>query len=168
MFTEDEINMIQMTHLENNAANEELMKYWGDFVDDPSLNVIPNYSTMAIQDLNDDPATDDRIFVLSFPEIEKYFGEATGPYQGNGHYPYDAMPSNPKWIAYITPSVDDKLNGAGYYDYNTKAGAWVTRTLGTDHHDEKMSVYITSEGQVFEYFTYEALFIRPAMWIARS
>ena len=165
MFTDEELNRIQLTHLENNAANEELMKYFGGFVDDTSLSIIPNYSTMAVQDLPDDPATDDKIFLLSFPEIEKYLGEATEPYQGESDYPFDSYPANSKWIAYVTESVDYNLNGAGYYDYNTRAGAWTTRTLGTDHHDEKMSVYITSSGQVFLYYTHEAMFIRPAMWI---
>ncbi|MBR5341255.1 MAG: hypothetical protein IK151_04940 [Erysipelotrichaceae bacterium] len=166
MFTDEEIARMQTTHLENKAANTELMKYWGDFVDDPNIDEIPNYSSMAVQDLPDDPDTDDKVFLLSFQEVEKYFGDASDTYQGSGGYPFDSMPYNPKWIAYITQAVEyDATVGFGMYDFNTYGGAWMTRTLSTDHHDEKMVTYITGQGQVYCYFTYIPMFIRPAMWI---
>ena len=164
MFDEDELALIQTTHLDNKAANEELMRYWGDFEDDPNLSVKPNWSTLAVQDLPDDPDTDDKVFLLSFREVEKYFGKAAGPYEGDGGYPYNTMPASRDWIAYVTESFDYNVS-FGYYDFNTLAGAWMTRTLSTDHHDEKMVTYITSEGQVMQYYTYTQLFVRPAMWI---
>ena len=168
LFTDEEIARIQTTHLENKAANEELMKYWGSFEDDPGLSVIPNWSTMAVQDLPDDPETDDRVFLLSFQEVEKYFGEAHDEYEGISGYPYDTMPANPEWIAYITQAIEyDSTIGFGMYDFNTYGGAWMTRTLSTDHQDEKMVTYITGQGQVFCYFSYVPMFIRPAMWISR-
>ena len=167
MFTDEEIAKMQTTHLENKAANAELMKYWGDFEDDPSINIIPNYSTMAVQDLEDDPDTDDKIFLLSFQEVEKYFGEATEAYEGDGAYPFDSMPASSKWIAYITQTIAYNVNtGFGMYDFNTYGGAWMTRTLCTDHHDEKMVTYITAQGQVFCYYSYVPMFIRPAVWIS--
>ena len=161
-FTDDEIAMILTTHLENNAANEELMRYFGDFQDTDSVHT---YSDMAVQDLPDDPATDDMVFLLSFQEVEKYFGTATGEYPGESDYPFDSMPASAEWLAYVSEAVDYNFAGAGYYDFNTFAGAWMTRTLATDHHDEKMVTYITGQGQVFLYFTYTPMFIRPAMWI---
>lgn len=138
------------------------MKYWGDFVD---LDSKKTFSDLAVQDLEDEKDTDDKVFLLSFQEVEKYFGEAEEAYEGDSDYPYNAMPANPKWKAMVTPSVDYNMSGAGYYDIHTRNGAWMTRTLSTDHHDEKMVTYITSEGQVFNYFTYTPMFIRPAMWI---
>lgn len=161
-FTKEELAMIKTTHLENKAANKELMKYWGDFVD---LDAKKTFSDLAVQDLEDEKDTDDKVFLLSFQEVEKYFGEAEEAYEGDSDYPYNAMPANPKWKAMVTPSVDYNMSGAGYYDIHTRNGAWMTRTLSTDHHDEKMVTYITSEGQVFNYFTYTPMFIRPAMWI---
>lgn len=166
MFTEDEIAKMQVTHLENKAANKELMAYWGDFHDDPSIAETPNYSNFAVQDLGDDPPTDDKIFLLSFQEVEKYLGKATEEYKGDSGYPFDSMPASSDWIAYITKTVEeDVTTGFGMYDTNTHAGAWMTRTLCTDHHDEKMVAYITASGQIFQYFSYTPMFIRPAMWI---
>ncbi len=166
MFTDDEIAKMQVTHLENNAANEELMAYWGEFHDDPSIAEIPNFSNFAVQDLGDDPPTDDRVFLLSFQEVEKYLGKATEEYKGNSGYPFDAMPASSDWIAYITKTVEnDAATGFGMYDTNTYAGAWMTRTLCTDHHDEKMVAYITANGQIYQYFSYAPMFIRPAMWV---
>ena len=161
-FTKEESDMIRTAHLENKAANKELMKYWGDFVDQDEKKT---FSDLAVQDLNDENDTDDKVFLLSFQEVEKYFGTAEEPYDGNSDYPYNAMPSSSKWKAGVTPSVDYNLSGAGYYDMDTLNGAWMTRTLSTDHHNEKMVTYITSEGQVFNYFTHTPMFIRPAMWI---
>lgn len=166
MFTDEETAMIQTTHLDNNAANEELMKYWGEFEDDPGLSVIPNWSSLAVQDLPDDPPTDDKVFLLSFQEVERYLGAATEPYQGSSGYPYDSTPASSRWIAYITQAIEyDSTIGFGMYDFDTYGGAWMTRTLSTDHHDEKMVTYITGQGQVFNYYTYVPMFIRPAMWI---
>ena len=159
-FSSEELAMIETTHLENKAANKELMKYWGDFVDLGRAT----YSDLAVQDLEDEKDTDDKVFLLSFQEVEKYFGEAEGPYEGDSDYPYNAMPANPNWVAYITEAYDHQ-NPVGYYEHDSFAGAWMTRTLSTDHHDEKMVTYITSNGQVFNYFTYTPMFIRPAMWI---
>ena len=164
MFTEEELAKIQETHLENKAANKELMSYWGDFHD---IDERQTYSDMAVQDLTDDPETDDKIFLLSFQEVGKYFGKATEAYAGTSDYPFDSMPASSKWIAYITRAVDYNYTGSGFFDYSTYGGAWITRTLATDHHDEKMVTYITGQGQVFIYFTYVPMFIRPAMWIHR-
>lgn len=127
--------------------------------------MIPNYSNLAVQDLPDDPDTDDKVFLLSFQEVEKYLGEATDSYTGESGYPFDAMPTSSKWIAYVTEAVDYNMNGIGYYDYDTRSGAWITRTLCTDHQDEKMVAYITSDGEIFQYYTHVPMFIRPAMWI---
>ena len=56
----------------------------------------------------------------------------------------------------------------GYYDNDTRAGAWMTRTLCNSHSEEDMVVYITSEGEVFDYFTYASMFIRPAVWVSTA
>ena len=158
-FTQEEIDMMEITHNENKAANEELMKYWGNFHDEGSAA----YSQMADQKRSDDPETDDKVFLLSFEEVEKYFGEANEPSESSD-YPFSEMPKNSKWIAYVTKAVQD--NGTGYYDRNTFGGAWMTRTLSSA--DPKWGnevTYISGDGQVFNYFTYGSLFIRPAMWI---
>ena len=165
MFDDDEIERIQTTHLENKAANTELMKYWGDFEDDPDIPEKPNWSTMAVQDLPDDPDTDDRIFLLSFQEVEKYFGEATMKDETKS-YPYNILLANSKWIAYVSQVIEYNVTvGFSMYNSETYGGAWMTRTLCTDHHDEKMVTYINASGQPFAYFTYAPMFIRPAMWI---
>ena len=43
----------------------------------------------------------------------------------------------------------------------------MTRTLSTARNEEgPLVTYISSEGQVFNYYTYAPMFIRPAMWIS--
>ena len=83
---------------------------------------------------------------------------------GNGGYPYTAMKANPGWKAMVTKAVDE--NKIGYYEFDTHCGAWMTRTLSTAlNEDGPLVTYITSEGEVFNYYTYTPMFIRPAMWI---
>ena len=160
MFTDEEVNMMQVTHLENKAANEELLKYWGDFHD---IDERKTYSDLAKQHATDGPDTDDKVFLLSFTEVEKYFGEASEP-SVDDEYPFSDMPRNSKWVATVTKTVED--NGQGYYNRETLGGAWLTRTLSTAHdYNGMMATYISGDGQVFNYFTYVPLFIRPAVWI---
>ena len=162
MFTAEEIARMEMTHLENKAANEELMAQWGAFEDQGEKT----YSDLATQNRPDDPDTDDRVFLLSYQEVLRYFGE---PSEDSGipaeesddvGYPFAVMKRNPAWVATVTDAVQ-----GGYYDNGTRAGAWMTRTLCNSHSDEDMVVYISSTGQVFDYFTYVPLFIRPAVWV---
>ena len=158
-FSEEELAMMETTHNENKAANEQLLKYWGSFEDVGQAT----YSDMARQNKTDDPDTDEKVFLLSFQEVEKYFGEASEP-SNDPDYPFSAMPRNEKWVAYVTKAVQD--NGSGYYDHSTGGGAWMTRTLSTASEQFGNEVtYISGDGQVFNYFTYVPLFIRPAMWI---
>lgn len=158
-FNEDELAMMEMTHNENKAANEELLKYWGSFEDVGEAT----YSDLAKQNKADEADTDDKVFLLSFQEVEKYFGAASEP-SIDPDYPFSSMPRNEKWIAYVTKAVQD--NGSGYFDSRTAAGAWMTRTLSRANEKFGNEVtYISSDGQVFNYFTYVPLFIRPAMWI---
>ncbi|MBQ6123265.1 MAG: hypothetical protein IJI59_16235, partial [Clostridia bacterium] len=156
-----ELALIRTTHLSNKAANDELLKYWGAFHDEGPAT----YSDLAHQTAPDGPDTDDMVFLLSFQEVERYFGEATAPYSaGDDDYPFCDMPESPAWIAYVTPAVED--NGQGYFDRRTGGGAWLTRTLSTAHASNgMMATYITGGGQVFNYLTYVPLFIRPAMWV---
>lgn len=159
MFTEDEQTLIQVTHLKNEAANDDLMAQWGGLEDQGEKT----YSDLAIQDRPDDPDTDDKVFLLSYQEVLSYFGEPTEePEQSEdaNDYPFTVLKVNPDWIAYVTDAVK-----GGYYDNETRGGAWLTRTLCNSHSDEDMAVYIASTGQVFDYFTYVPLFIRPAMWV---
>lgn len=157
MFTEEERALMLTTHLENKSANAELMAQWGSFEDQGDKL----YSELATQNRPDDPDTDDRVFLLSYQEVLKYFGEPTEPYTGDSDYPFSVMKCNPDWIAYKTDAVE-----IGYIDWNTGAGAWITRTLCTSHTDEDMAVYISSTGQVFDFYTYASMLIRPAMWIS--
>ena len=158
MFTDEEIALIQTTHLENKAANDELMAQWGSFEDQGNKT----YSDLSVQDRPDDPDTDDRVFLLSYQEVLKYFGEPTDePDPDEQDYPFTIMKVNHDWIAYVTDAVQ-----VGYYDNATRAGAWITRTLCNSHSAEDMVVYISSTGQVFNYFTYVPMFIRPAMWVS--
>ena len=157
MFSEDERALMQPTHLENKAANEELMAQWGSFEDQGEKL----YSELAVQDRADDPDTEDTVFLLSYQEVLRYLGEPTEEYAGAGGYPFTEMKVNPDWIAAVTDAVR-----VGYYETDTGGGAWMTRTLCHSHSDEDMVVYITGEGQVFDYFTYVPLFIRPAVWVS--
>ncbi|MBQ3356893.1 MAG: hypothetical protein IJG45_07280 [Oscillospiraceae bacterium] len=159
MFTPEERALMLTTHLENKAANAELMAQWGSFEDQGEAK----YSDLATQDRADDPDTDDRVFLLSYQEVLHYFGEPTEEYTGNSGYPFNAMKTNSGWIAYITDAVI-----GGYYDNATRAGAWMTRTLCNSHSEEDMVVYITSDGEVFDYFTYASMFIRPAVWVSTA
>ena len=158
-FSEEEIAMMETTRNENKAANEALMKYWGSFHDEGSAK----YSQMAVQNRSDDPQTDDKVFLLSFEEVEKYFGEASEQ-SNDPDYPFSDMPKNDKWIAYVTKAVQD--SGKGYYDFTTLGGAWMTRTLScADPSWGSQVTYISGDGQVFNYYSYVPLFIRPAVWI---
>lgn len=159
MFTKDERARMLTTHLENKAANAELTAQWGAFEDEGEKK----YSDLATQDREDDPDTDDRMFLLSYQEVLRYFGEPTEDYVGDSGYPFNTMKTNPRWIAYVTDAVI-----GGYYDNDTRAGAWMTRTLCNSHSEEDMVVYITSEGEVFDYFTYASMFIRPAVWVSTA
>ncbi|MBQ6430954.1 MAG: hypothetical protein IJJ99_03650 [Oscillospiraceae bacterium] len=159
MFTPEERALMLTTHLENKAANAELLAQWGEFEDQGEKK----YSDLADQNRADDPDTDDRMFLLSYQELLQYFGEPTEEYTGGSDYPFSAMKCNPDWRAYITDAVL-----FGYYDNATRAGAWMTRTLCNSHTDEDMVVYITSDGEVFDYFTYASMFIRPAVWVSTA
>lgn len=164
LFTEEELARMQETHLENKSANEELMAQWGAFEDQGEKA----YSDLATQDRPDDPDTDDRVFLLSYREVLEYFGEPTEAPElsvdfDEVDYPFTVMKVNPDWIAYVTDAVT-----TGYYDNETRGGAWLTRTLCNSHSDEDMAVYISSTGQVFNYFTYVPLFIRPAVWVSAA
>lgn len=156
MFTPEEIARMQTTHLENKAANDELMAQWGSFEDQGEKT----YSDLATQDRPDDPDTDDKIFLLSYQEVLRYFGEPTEEADGEEEYPFSVMKVNPDWMAYVTDAVT-----TGYYEAQSGGGAWMTRTLCNSHSDEDMVVYISGTGQVFDYFTYVPLFIRPAVWV---
>lgn len=158
MFTEEERALMLTTHLENKSANEELMAQWGSFEDQGDKL----YSELATQNRPDDPDTDDRVFLLSYQEVLRYFGEPTEAYTGDSDYPFSVMLCNPDWIAYKTDAVE-----IGYYDPDG-AGAWITRTLCTSHTDEDMAVYISSTGQVFDFYTYASMLIRPAVWVSTA
>ena len=159
-FTEEERALIQTTHIENKAANAELLEQWGTWED---RDGIP-YSEQTKQNRSDDPDTDDKVFLLSYQEVLKYFGAPTEEYKGNSGYPLDTMKTNPKWQARVTKAVEE--NGIGFFDYNTRYGAWMTRTLSSAKSaDSALVTYITSEGQVYNYYTNSPMFIRPAMWI---
>ncbi len=161
MFTEEEQAIMLTTHVDNSSNNAELLKYWGSFHDDGEKK----YSDLAKQSVPDMSDTDDRVFLLSFREVEKYFGEATEDNSDDDTgYPFTAMPKNSNWIAYVTKAVQD--NGSGYFDRYTFGGAWMTRTLSTAHPGNgRLVVYISGDGQVFNYFTYTPMFIRPAVWV---
>lgn len=159
LFTADEIARMQTTHLENRSANEELMAQWGMLEDQGEAT----YSDLATQNRPDDPDTDDRVFLLSYQEVLRYLGEPTEPAPEGQEYPFSVLRSNPNWIAYVTDAVK-----TGYFDNVTRGGAWMTRTLCWSHTEEDMVVYIGSTGQVFDYFTYVPLLIRPAVWISTN
>ena len=156
LFTGEEIARMLSTRLENKAANAELMAQWGSFQDQGEKK----YSDLATQNRADDPETEDRVFLLSYQEVLRYFGEATEAYTEDDDYPFTEMKVNPARIAYVTDAVR-----GGYYDNATGGGAWMTRTLCSSHSEEDMVVYITGGGQVFDYYTYVPLFIRPAVWV---
>ena len=161
MFTEDERKLVQTVTLENKAANEELLEQWGDWEDQDGIP----YSEQTYQVREDDPDTEDKVFLLSYQEVLKYFGKPTEEYAGDGGYPFTQMEANSKWKALVTKTVD--YNMIGYYEYDTRYGAWMTRTLSTALNENgPLVTYITSEGQVFNFYTYAAMFIRPAMWIS--
>ena len=163
MFTDEERSRVVSTTIENKAANEELLKEWGHWEDKDGIN----YSAQAVQTKTDDPNTEDKVFLLSYQEVLKYFGEPTEEYDGNGDYPFTIMKANPNWEALVTITVDE--NAIGFFELDTRMGAWMTRTLSTGGDtDELFITYITSEGQPFSYYTYVPMFIRPAMWISQN
>ena len=148
--TEDERNMIATTHNENKACNEYLKSIW-NFEQEP-------YSEMATQNHRDDVATDDKVFLLSLDEVLKYFpGEEEAK---SKDYPFSMLKTSNNRTAYITKAV--KENGKGYYERDTLGGVWMTRTLSDTNNKV---VYISGQGEIYNYFTYVPLFIRPAMWI---
>ena len=158
MFTDEEKALIQTAHVENKQANDKLLEQWGSWEDRDGKP----YSWQTKQERGDDPDTEDKVFLLSYQEILKYFGEPTEDYDGDGGYPFDAMKANPKWKALVTQTVD--YNAIGYYDHENYCGAWMTRTLSSSN--GTMITYITSEGEVFNNYTFDPMFIRPAMWVS--
>ena len=148
--TEDEAKMIVTTHNENKACNEYLKSIW-NFKQEP-------YSEMATQIHRDDVATDDKVFLLSLEEVLKYFPGEEEPQAKE--YPFSELKTSENRTAYVTKAV--KENSKGYYDRETLGGVWMTRTLSDV--DNKV-VYISGSGEIYNYFTYVPLFIRPAMWI---
>ncbi len=163
MFTDEERARVQTVRIENKAANEELLEQWGDWEDQDGIK----YSEQTYQVRQDDPDTEDKVFLLSYQEVLKYFGKPTEEYGGDSGYPFTLMEANSAWKAMITRSVD--YNAIGYFDYDTRNGAWMTRTLSTARNeDAPLVTYITGDGQVFNYYTYTPLFIRPAMWISQN
>lgn len=160
MFSEEELALIETTHLENKEANDRLNYYWGNLYDVDGAT----YSDMGKQNRHDDPETDDKVFLLSLDELEKYFGEASEPSPDDNDYPFSELLSNPKWKAKVTLAVSD--NGTGYFDRDTLYGEWMLRTLSSAHSNNgQMTTYVSRDGQLYNYFTYASLFIRPAMWI---
>lgn len=155
MFTEDELARMQTTHLENKSANQELMAQWGSFEDQGDKT----YSDLSVQSRPDDPDTDDKVFLLSYQEVLRCFGEPTEE-PTEEEYPFSDMKMNPAWKAYVTDAVR-----TGYFG-DDRSGAWMTRTLCNSHTEEDMVVYISGSGQVFDYYTYVPLFIRPAVWVS--
>ena len=148
--TEDEAKMIVTTHNENKACNEYLKSIW-NFKQEP-------YSEMATQNHRDDVATDDKVFLLSLEEVLKYFPGEEEPQAKE--YPFSELKTSENRTAYVTKAV--KENNKGYYNRETLGGVWMTRTLSDV--DNKV-VYISGSGEIYNYFTYVPLFIRPAMWI---
>ena len=148
--TEEEAKMIVTTHNENKASNEYLKGIW-------NFDQAP-YSEMATQNHRDDADTDDKIFLLSLDEVLKYFeGEQEPP---DEEYPFNTLNTSKERTAYVTRAV--RKNDKGYFNRITFGGTWMTRTLSDV--DNKV-VYISNDGQIYNYFTYVPLFIRPAMWI---
>ena len=162
MFSEEERSLIQVTHVDNTACNDILNEIWKDFEDQGKAT----YSDMTKQHVPDGEDTDDKVFLLSVKEVLKYFGDEVIPPKGKDldDYPFSVMNTYPKAVAKVTLAVDD--NGSGYYDLQSKQGAWMTRTLSNAKPESGMMVtYITGDGQVYCYYTFASMFIRPAMWI---
>ncbi len=160
-FTEDEIAMMQTTHLENKAENELLNSVWAGLQDKGDAT----YSELHEQNVADGAPTDDKMFLLSVEEGLKYFGDETAQDedQSEENYPFSALTVYPKAIAYVTKAVED--NGSGYYEHTTGGGAWMTRTVSRGSHGNPCVAYFSGGGHIFNYFTYAAMFIRPAVWI---
>lgn len=161
-FTADEAALIQVTHLTNPASCDLLNTIWGSLEDKGSAT----YSELHRQSLPDGPETDDKVFLLSLEEVLHYMGGTVLPSDdpSESNYPFSELDVYPEAIAQVTLAVDD--NGSGYYDRQTMAGAWMTRTLSLGSHQNMCVVYIAGSGQVFNYFTYASMFIRPAMWVS--
>ena len=160
-FTEDEIALIETTHLVNKAENDLLNEIWAGLEDKGEAT----YSELHRQDVADAPDTDDRVFLLSVADVMKYFGDETAvdEDQSEENYPFSHLTIYPKAIAKITKAVQD--NGDGYYDRETFGGAWMTRAVSRGSHGNPCVVYVSGSGHIFNYFTYASMFIRPAMWV---
>ena len=161
-FTEDEQKLIQTTHLTNEACNEILHEYWGNLKDIFEDGVNKTYSDMNKQNHKDDNDTDDKIFVLSLKELIQYFPlgtEKIEEYEKN--YPFSEFTYTPEMIATVTKAVED--GGQGFYDRETLGGAYLTRTLCDPNNQV---VYVSGDGQIFQYYNFIALLLRPAMWIS--
>ncbi len=160
-FTEEEIALIETTHLKNEGLNDVLENLWRNVEDKGEAT----YSELKDQDLPDGPETDDKVFLLSVDEVLKYFGDETAPDpdQSEDNYPFSVIDTYPKAIAYVTKAVQD--NHEGYYDRETNGGAWMTRTLSVGSHRNTLVTYVSGSGHFFNYFTNTPMFIRPAMWV---
>jgi len=161
-FTEDEQKLIQETHLTNEACNEFLHEYWGNLHNVTIDGWEYKYSRMNNQNQKDEADTDDKIFILSVNELTKYFPLGTEkPPEGEKEYPFSEFIVTPEMVSTVTKAVED--NGQGFYERDTLGGAYLTRTLSSPDNEV---VYVSGDGQFFQYFNYSPLFIRPAMWIS--
>ena len=157
-FSDAEKALMVTTHLKNTAANKYLSTYW-NFKKSP-------FNLMKRQSQKNGVETDDKIFLLSVGEVLKYLeDDPDAKKNSNAEYPFSELPVQKSRIAYVTKAVAEQ--GAGFFDANTLQGAWLTRTLcNLDGTNNLGIVYVTGDGQFFNYYTDQPLLIRPAMWVS--
>ena len=162
VFTATDAERILTTRVENKSQAALLNLLWGNLEDKGETA----YSVMRQQTGSDEPDTDDKVFLLSVEEVLRYFGDEVRQPEdvSDDNYPFSVMDVYPHAIAYVTEAAAH--SGKGYYSRETLGGAWMTRTLSTGNHGWKQITYVAGDGQIFNYYTDKALFIRPAMWIA--
>ena len=157
-FSDAEEALMVTTHLKNTAANKYLSSYW-NFKKSP-------FNQMKKQNLKNGADTDDKVFLLSVGEVQKLLqDDPDAKKNASAAYPFSELPVEKNRIAYVTKAVAEQ--GTGFYDPGTLQGAWLTRTLcNLDGTSNLGVVYVTGQGQFFDYYTDQPLLIRPAMWVS--
>lgn len=157
-FTGAEEALLVTSQVHNWAANDILSEYW-KFKQKP-------YKQMRRQNRKGGKDTYDKVFLLSVDEVMKYLeADPAAPKDSNADYPFSELPVEKNRVAYVTKAVAGQ--GTGFFDSNTLEGAWITRTLcNLDGGAATGVVYVTGEGQFFNYYTEQPMMIRPALRVS--
>jgi len=109
--------------------------------------------------------TNDKVFLLSLEEVDKYFGDS-GDYQNKRRMRYEGQYPNGKWVAADDgPAFSNANDSDRIAKYNDAASWWWLRSPGFS---SSYAAFVLYDGNVHVYgisvnFDYGG--VRPALWL---